>query len=113
MKWTCVIGCTWLLGCAGSEEWVRPQAPCAVGDAPLVVVAEDSAAAVPEHRREEPRPRARSISLGHIGDAPLSGGVTRETVVTQPERQWYGPTRQTWQRSMRKPNPYAYSYNYR
>lgn len=33
--------------------------------------------AIAESRRPPPR-RARSISLGYIGDAPLSGGVMRD-----------------------------------
>ncbi len=37
--------------------------------------------------REPPRLPVRSISLGYIGDAPLSGGVMRDTPMPQPQMQ--------------------------
>lgn len=37
--------------------------------------------------REPPPVPVRSISLGYIGDAPLSGGVMRDTPMPQPQVQ--------------------------
>jgi hypothetical protein len=64
-----------LAGCAVTRTASHPLEPCAV-DPPLVVVVErqDNANWV-----QEPAPRARSRSLGMIGDEPLSGGVTRDS----------------------------------
>ena len=41
--------------------------------------------AVEESTRPPPRP-VRSISLGYIGDAPLTGGVMRDTPVDYQQR---------------------------
>lgn len=46
--------------------------------------------AIDEQTRPRPH-RPRSISLGYIGDAPLSGGVMRDTPAPSPTYVDYGP----------------------
>ncbi len=103
MRLGAALICTFFLGCAESEEMSSPQTPCAMGDTlpPAVAVADS----FPIHERVEeasrPRPRLqRSISLGYVGDQPLSGSVMRDTPM--PQQTWDGPG-QTWQQYIRNP----------
>ena len=51
--------------------------------------------AMVEANQPPPPPHARSISLGYVGDTPLSGGMMRDTPLPQPPMRcplpWWGP----------------------
>lgn len=95
----CAGGCTEYLGPPSTPDYwkAREQAPAVQVDdseqeesadehqqQPVAVAPTPECGAVvviQQPAEEAPRPRARSISLGYMGDGVLAGGITRDTVI--------------------------------
>lgn len=105
-----VVACVFLLGCAEEVQEVarypvrdtHPPAP-AVADSYDVYERQDEAT------RPPPRPR-QTISLGFVGNEPLSNSVMRDTPMDYAQQQGPGQGQgQTWQQYIRDPSwPPAY-----
>lgn len=83
---------------------MRAEAPEPMPDTlpPAPAIADSFALYEAQSEATSPRPRRpRSISLGYIGDAPLAGGVTRDTVIAPPRNEGPGVT---WQRYIGAPS---------
>jgi len=107
----CMGGCTEYLGPPASPDyWKAKEQPPVEDDTEEEAEATEEQQRAPEATPLEPgtviivqqeaepapRPRARSISLGYMGEGVLAGGITRDTVI--PPKGPYDPYAPTnWQ----------------
>ena len=93
----CVVGCSEYLGPPSSPDyWKAKEQPATAQSEdseeeestsedqhsrPAAAPSESGTVVIVQQAEEAPRPRARSISLGYMGDGVLAGGITRDTVI--------------------------------
>jgi len=97
------LACMLSVGCADAEI-VQAQAPRPLHDTlpPAPAVADAFSIYEQQEEMTRPPPRIRhSISLGNVGDEPLSGSVMRDTPIDPSTSSGYG---QTWQQYIQNPS---------